>query len=123
MTVLVRLYPYNKRMGWVMRSFTHTDGKQSLKFVATRGWYEVSEQVADELAKVPQQERFPRGHRAFMIARTADEARELDAQVDESLHKEVAETVGTADTPVRATRPGLKESAPRTRSRRRTRSE
>lgn len=123
---LVKLYPYNKRMGWVMRSYTLTGvGKNSVRFQGERGWYEVEDSIADRLRSVPQQDRYPidlGGKPAFMIADDTDGAVVLDDRIDSMQSKHIEESVGTASTPVRATRPGtIQEPAPRTRSRKRTR--
>ena len=123
---LVRLHPYNKRMGWVMRSYTLTGiGGVGLRFQGTRGWYEVDDSIADRLRTVPQQERYPvdlGGHTAFLIADDADGAAKIDARIESMQTKHIDESVGTASAPVRATRPGMvQDQGPRTRSRKRTR--
>jgi len=130
MSKLVRLYPRHVPLGFVLRSYTILD--PPLRFMVHRGWYEVDDAVADMLKDIPQQERYPTGPRAFMIAADKAEAKKLDAKAAEVIAKAVkVEQVGTADEPVKATtaaRPGsrstvavpdedAKEGAPKARTR------
>lgn len=132
MSKLVRLHPRHPQLGYVLKSYTITT-PQNLRFVEERGWYEVDDEVADELKDIPQQERYPNGPKAFLIASTKEEAQELEEKAADILHKSRrTEKVGTAAEPVAATaRPGAKKRAtvaasdddegaaqPRTRTRR-----
>lgn len=119
--MLVKLYPYDRRMGWIIRSYTITDGNRSTRFQGQRGWYEVDLEVANRLRLVPQEQRYPvesGGKPAFMIAETPAMANEMDEKLTAMRSKSVDELVGTVDAPVRAMRPGaVKDPVPRTRRR------
>lgn len=113
-TKLVKLYPQSKRNGWVLRTYTVTGGKNPIRFKGISGWYEVAQSLAEQLALVPQQDRYPisrNGARAFLIARDEDHAKELDAEVAEILKEKDEEAKGTASTPIRVHRPGSKTTA------------
>lgn len=120
---LVRLYPYNKRLGWVMRTFSIADGRRSVKFSSDRGWYRVDDDTPDgkellkKLAAVKQQDRLPDGPAAFMIAADVDEARRMDDKLDELQNRDRDESVGTVTAPVQLVRPGTQERSTRTRRR------
>lgn len=108
---LVRLYPHAPRLGWVIKNLTLVD--EGLRFREERGWYEVDDEVAAKLAKLPQQDRHPHGPRAFAVAKDRDEARRLDRQIAEMLRQTRGEddSTGTPDEPVPAKRPGSREPA------------
>lgn len=110
MSKLVRLHPRHPQLGYVLKSYTLTV-PQNLRFVEERGWYEVDDEVADVLKDIPQQERYPNGPKAFLIASTKEEALELEQKAEDAFHKaRRTEKVGTADAPVPATaRPGAKK--------------
>lgn len=111
-TKLVRMYPYSKRNGWVMRSFTLADRKNPKRFRATAGWYEVPATMAAELAKVPQEDRRPKGIKAFVVADDIKQAKEIDAEIAEAMNEKDDEEKGTADAPIRVhKRPGARASA------------
>lgn len=116
MSKLVRLYPHNPARGWLVQTYMHHEFG---KFVGKRGWYEVRDEVAKELAKVRQKDGKRRSGPAFMIADDKDHARELELELLVDPMKE-EETVGTADAPVKARRPGKvkKQKKPKTRTRR-----
>ncbi len=108
MSKLIRLYPRNPQLGFVLRSYTILD--PPLRFLVHRGWYQVDDEVADLLVDVPQQERFSTGPKAFMIAEDQAAAKKMDAKVASMVLKaKKLETVGTADAPVPTTRPGAKK--------------
>lgn len=129
--MLVRLYPYAPRQGFVLKRYTLVN--EGLRFLGERGWYEVTEEIAEVLRDIPQQSRHPHGPKAFAIARDSADAKRLDAKIDEILRQAKGEDdrVGTADAPVpatpmkKATRPGTRQASagdeepakPRTRKR------
>lgn len=113
MSKLVRLYPRHPQLGFVLRSYTILE-PQPLRFLEHRGWYEVDDEVADLLADVPQQERYPTGPKAFMIASDKSEAKAMEERArDAVLKARREETVGTVDEPVKTStpRPGAKKRA------------
>jgi hypothetical protein len=123
---LVKLYPYNKQFGWVLRSYTLTNGKNPIRFRGTTGsiksgWYEVEDDFAEELSKVLQQDRYPEGPKAFMVANDREHSADLDRKIAERLAGK-NEKEGNAEAPIRIHRPGLKTEAknptkPKTRKR------
>lgn len=117
MSKLIRLYPRNPQLGFVLRSYTILE--PPLRFLESRGWYEVSDEVAAKLKDVPQQDRLPGGARAFLVAADKAEAKELDARVLQMVRKsKKQEQIGTAEEPVAMARPGARtERSPKTRTR------
>lgn len=118
MSKLVRLYPYNKRRGWLIRTYLDPAlGVRGMKFVGKRGWYEVSDEVAEELADARQKDNDPRSGPAFLIARDAKHANKLEEELQDPEDEEVS--VGTVEAPVRHGRPGKRKSKgkPKTRQR------
>ena len=112
MSKLVRLYPRDPKRGWFIQ--TYLDPKLGVKFLGTRGWYQVEDEVAEELGNVLQKAYDLRSGKAFMIAKDKAEARELDLSIAEPEEEEAK--VGTAEDPVvMKSRPG--KAAPRTRKR------
>ena len=85
-TMLVRLKPYDRRRGHVLRTLTY----RGMKFVGERGWYRVNRVTADELRTLHQVHGDPLSPRAFDVC-TEEEALRMDA--DEA----------AANRPVRAT--------------------
>ena len=105
---LARLYPYDPKRGHVLQNYLAPD--LGMKFVSKRGWYEVTDEQAAVLAKVPQYHsgvRTGEGE-AFMIADDKSEAKKLDAALEKTKGRE-EEKIGTADAPVQA-RPGTKDA-------------
>ncbi len=120
MSKLVRLYPYNPRRGWLMKTYLDPqlgDRRGGMKFLGKRGWYEVSDEVSEELEDVRQQDQDPRSGPAFLIARSPAHAKKLDEDLRDPEEDEAS--VGTADTPVRHGRPGKRKGKgnPKTRKR------
>ncbi len=114
---LVRLYPYDKKRGHVLR--TYLDPELGLKFVGKRGWYEVSEEVAEAIEDVRQKHSGVGAQRsgpAFMIADNNKAAKKMDKELAEEKGED-EDVVGTADAPVRA-RPGSKADGGKPRKRR-----
>lgn len=112
MSKLVRLYPRNTKRGWYIQ--TYLDPALGVKFLGTRGWYEVDDEVAEKLKGVRQKHYDPRSGLAFMIANDKAEAREMDASLVDPDEEEAK--VGTADDPVKVkSRPGMIDPKPRTR--------
>lgn len=112
MSKLVRLYPRHPQLGYVLRSYTILD-PQPLRFLEVRGWYEVDDDVAEILKGIPQQDRYPGGPKAFMIAADKAEAKAMEERAKEAIRKAVREeTVGTVEEPVKVSspRPGSKRS-------------
>jgi len=108
--MLVRLFPYNPRLGHVLRRFTLA--AQGLRFSDDRGWYEVSPEIAALLRDVPQEERFPQ-RKAFQIAEDAEEAKQLEEELIGMMRtEERATVVGTASAPLAAIpdRPGARSN-------------
>lgn len=117
MSKLVRLYPYNPRRGWLKQTYLDPalgERKGGMKFVGKRGWYEVSDEVAEELEDVLQREYDLRSGKAFLIAKDAREAKKLDADLVDPEDEEAS--IGTADAPVRSSRPGRRKGKPKTRT-------
>ncbi len=118
--MLVRLYPYNKRRGWLIRTYLDPQlgtRKGGMKFLGHRGWYEVSDEIAAELEDVLQVDTDPRSGPAFLVARNSAHAKKLDAELVDPEEEEAS--IGTADVPVRQ-RPGkrkAKAGKPKTRQR------
>lgn len=80
-----------------------------MRFLESRGWYEVSDEVAAKLEGIPQQDRHPGGARAFLVADDKSEAKELDDRVSQMVRKsKKQEQVGTAEEPVQMARPGAR---------------
>jgi hypothetical protein len=71
--MLVRIKPYNPKIGNKVRIFMY----KSHKYVGERGWYEVSAELAEELAKLPQNPRLPFGNKVFDVC-TREQAVELE---------------------------------------------
>ena len=116
MSKLVRLYPRDPKRGWFIQ--TYLDPQMGIKFLGTRGWYEVTDEIANQLKDVRQKTYDPRSGKAFMIASSKEEAREMDLKLIEPEEEEAK--VGTADDPVKVkSRPGkvAKEVAPKPRRR------
>lgn len=112
MSKLVRLYPHNPRRGHVLRTYLDPQlgGRRGgMKFLGSRGWYEVSDEVAEELEEVRQKRYDKRSPKAFMIADDADHAKELEAELVDDEDEDAQ--VGTADAPVKAARPGKRKTA------------
>ena len=104
--MLVRLHPYHPPLGYVLRTLTTLDPPN--RFQEKSGWYDIADDVAEKLRKIPQQDRYPTGPRAFMIAEDAEEAREMDEAFQNMILKaRKEEPVGTPDAPVK--RPGAKK--------------
>jgi hypothetical protein len=82
----VRLKPYNKQKGHVMRQFYSGSGH---RFHANRGWYRVSLDMANELKKVRQIETDPDSPDAFDI-KTKEEAYEIDLKERAPMHQALA---------------------------------
>jgi hypothetical protein len=127
--VLVRLHPYLPKQGYVMRSFTLVN--HNLRFVQDRGWYRLddpSPALLRELEDKSQQDRYPDGPRAFLVAKGASfdeakaEAKRLEDIVDARMRKAVGinETVGTIDAPAVPARPGTRPGARETSARERS---
>jgi hypothetical protein len=118
---LVKLHPYNKRMGWVMRTYTMFHDGKPIRFMSDRGWYQVDDVLAAKLEGVPQQSRMPAGPRAFIVVNNAAEAKARDEQLTARLRSARDEVVqvGTAETPVAIARPGARDDATQPRTRRR----
>ena len=117
MSKLVRLYPHNPRRGWFIQTYLDPglgDRKGGMKFVGKRGWYEVSDEVAEELEDVRQVDTDPRSGPAFMIARDAKHAKVLEEDLVDPEDEDAS--VGTADVPVRHGRPGKRKGKPKTRT-------
>lgn len=78
---LVRIKPYNKKSGHVLRSYTY----QGMKFQVERGWYKVDLEMAEYLAEVrsePENETSPMGFDVCTEAEAkALDKREYDAKV------------------------------------------
>lgn len=110
-TKLVRIAPYNPRQGFVKQRHTILHPKP-MRFIESQGWYEVDDEIAAILSKIPQEERKPGGLRAFMIANDKDHAIKLENELINLSRRNDEDKVGTIDAPIRAAaRPGQK-SAP-----------
>lgn len=131
MSKLVRIVPFNPRIGHVKQR--HTIMKpRPMRFDASRGWYEVEDEIAEALRDIPQEERRPGGASAFMIADNAEHARQLEEALRRAARGQEPEAVGTLEAPIRVSRPGRKAPAaaapaakseePKPRTRTRTRS-
>ena len=72
-TMLVRLKPYNKKKGHILRRYTY----RGIRFQGTRGWYRVTKEVADYLAQVFQLPGDEDSAQAFDVC-TESEAKKLD---------------------------------------------
>lgn len=107
MSKLVRLKPYAARLGHVLQNYTITT-PTPMAFKAKQGWYEVSDEIAARLAKVPQQARHPKGPRAFMVANDKEHARQLDQELREEMMEAQTgrDTTGTPEAPLKMERPG-----------------
>lgn len=128
MSKLVRLYPKNPHRGWYLQTYLHY--QLQMKFVGTRGWYKVSDDVAEKLRDVLQIQEDPRSGPAFMIAADKEEAAKLEKSLLAD-PKEADKKVGTFDEPVSVARPGrataaaveapekVEEEAPKRRGRKR----
>lgn len=73
-TLLVRLKPYDPRLGCVLRRFTY----RGIKFHDERGWYRVDKEVAEYLRGVRQVPGDKHAPLAFDVC-TEAEAQALDA--------------------------------------------
>jgi hypothetical protein len=109
---------------------TYLDPFLGLKFVASRGWYEVSDEDAEVLSKVRQKRYDSLSPKAFAIANNVEEAKYIEENVFRPPKKE-DEVIGTIETPIPAkkARPGKRpgkdtkqSSRPRGRPRGRKRS-
>jgi hypothetical protein len=96
---LVRLYPYTPRFGYNLRSLVVT--KLGMKFVGERGWYEVSDEAAAFLRTRLQDSTQPHGPKAFMIAESREDAKQLDAAFNATIRDPEEERAGTPDAPIR----------------------
>jgi hypothetical protein len=112
-TRLVRLYPYDPKRGYVMK--TYVDIGLGLKFVESRGWYKVDAGAVSVLKKVVQDTMSPHKLPAFMIAKNIAEAESMMGEFSAPAEEE--KKIGTADAPVQLHRPGKKSPQPRRRTR------
>jgi hypothetical protein len=94
---LVRLYPRNPDRGWFIQ--TYVDPQLGLKFVSERGWYQVSDEIAEALKEVRQKRYDLRSGPAFAIAKDKEEARLIERTEINPPEKE-EEVVGTAEAPI-----------------------
>lgn len=81
--LLVRLKPYDPRRGHVLRRYSF----RGILFSAARGWFRVTEEVAEHLRGVHQRDHNPHSPLAFDVA-TEDEAKAIDQRdaADKELH-------------------------------------
>ncbi|MCG8424392.1 MAG: hypothetical protein MJE77_41395 [Proteobacteria bacterium] len=101
-TRLVRLKPYSKKKGHLLRRYTY----KGIKFDHQRGWYRVAKPIADYLAEVRQTADDPDTPLAFDVC-TDDEARAMDeAETDANAEGRNAERPIDATEPVRPRRRG-----------------
>lgn len=106
-TLLVRLKPYDKRRGQLLRSYSFS----GIRFDASCGWYRVEKPVGDYLREVFEQPGDPYTPKAFYVCATEDEARTIDAaeQVEAPAPRgpgdplQVVTTPAVAGGPVQAT--------------------
>jgi len=130
MSKLVRIAPYNPRQGYVKRRHTILKPRP-MRFDVDRGWYEVDDEVAEALRKIPQEDRKPAGLRAFLIATDREDAKRQEDELRQASRRNDEEVIGTVEEPIKATRPGTKPASasaraqasetPRTRTRQRSR--
>lgn len=82
---LARIKPFNAAIGALARTYIYK-GK---KYLEHEGWYEVSDAVAKELAKLRSDESNPRSQLVFDVA-LADTAAEMDAAAEVVIEKRPA---------------------------------
>jgi hypothetical protein len=113
---LVRLYPRNPKKGWVIQ--TYVDPFIGLKFVATKGWYEVSDEIAEKLSIVKQKEYDPESKNAFLIANNDKDAKRIEDTVINPRIDEKS-SIGTSNSPIKTDRfrPGKRGGKVRIKSR------
>lgn len=113
--MLVRLKPYNPRRGHVLRRYTSIGHK--IRIRGDRGWYEILEEPKIAfLREICQNTRTEEDNDqlgidsplAFDIARDRDHAVKIEASYRARAGRDSKVEVGTADAPVRASRPGRK---------------
>ena len=86
---LVRLKPYDPRRGFVLRGYTF----QGIKFRAERGWYKVTEKVAEYLRGVHQVAGNEYSPPAFDVC-TESEAENIDAkELEETSPKKATDSI------------------------------
>ncbi len=81
-TMLVRLKPYNKKKGNVLRRYTY----RGIRFQESRGWYRVTHEVADYLQKVHQISSDEDSPLAFDVC-TEDDAKAIDKREAQDARK------------------------------------
>lgn len=89
-TYLVRLKPYEPRRGAVLRRYSY----RGITFHEARGWYRVTQEVAEYLRGVRQLAGDIHSERAFDVC-SDEEARQLEAQQDSEsqARKKAAEAI------------------------------
>ncbi len=89
-TMLVRLKPYDQRIGHVLRRFTYA----GVKIHEERGWHRVTKQVADYLRGVRQVANDEYSPLAFDVC-TDEEAKALDTreEVESKVRKSATDDV------------------------------
>lgn len=106
MTQLARLKPYNGKTH-KLRSYTVF----GIKFLESRGWYEVEDDVAQYLATVKQDESDDFSHAAFDVC-TKEEALELDAKAKKIAERRAAEEANPTQSRIhRPTRTAARRAA------------
>lgn len=106
---LVKLPPYSKRHRFLLRRVVILNPRM-IRFIAERGWYRVEDDVAEAVAELHQIDGDPMSPKAFLIAKDEEEAKQIDARIAKLLRPKEEDSVGTADAPISAERPGRKKT-------------
>lgn len=79
-TVLVRIKPYNKRRGHLVRRYVYTDRRSGIRyrFEESRGWYRVPLKIGKALSKIHSKSEDQDSPLAFDV-KTEEEAQQVDA--------------------------------------------
>lgn len=88
-TRLVRLSPYDKSKGQIMRQFSVMSGNSDHRTFMAGKWYRVGKKLADFLAEVRQKTNDPRSQKAFVVVMDQEEAKEVIRAEKEAARKGV----------------------------------
>lgn len=107
-TMLVRLKAYDPRHGCVLRRYTY----RGIKFQQERGWYRVTEAVADYLRTVRQDGADPQSPEAFDVCSDVDaKAAEVAEKESAAVRKGATDTIKVSE-PRAVTTDDLPETKP-----------
>ena len=102
-TLLARIKPFAPRKGLVLRSYTHHDGTM---FNVEKGWYEVTLELGEELARVNSRVGDDSSPLAFDVC-TPEQAHEIN----ETERRAMTQSAAPSE-PIRVSRPYARPNEP-----------